>query len=113
MRNFATDIGGVDPWTVLERQFRILQVDYLDLSWPHVRDAAVTWVRSVWPIRAISVATCPRCPDTWAARHSSPHPTRVAAKKQVALRANPPPSSNAVFVIVWVKTPTREAFQAA
>jgi hypothetical protein len=31
----------------------------------------------------------------------------------VALRANPPPSSNAVFVIVWVKTPTREAFQAA
>jgi hypothetical protein len=34
-------------------------------------------------------------------------------QKQEALRANTPPSSNAVFVMVWVKTPTREAFQAA
>jgi hypothetical protein len=34
-------------------------------------------------------------------------------QNQLALRANTSPSSNAVSVIVWVKTPTREAIQAA
>ncbi|MCE3276987.1 MAG: hypothetical protein K0R13_2842 [Propionibacteriaceae bacterium] len=43
MRDLATDIGRVDAWTVLERQLRILQIDDFDLSWPLVRDAAVTW----------------------------------------------------------------------